>query len=656
MRSLVVVLAGLALISAQIAHGGITVPFLFVPALVFVALALVVAVAGQFRSAPMPFPQLAAGAVFTGYVLWRCLVAEDHEVARIDAGHWLLCIGAWLAIASVASGRRMPLWVAGTILVCALVEVGFAAFQVAKPGSSDTAFWFSEELRISYAGRFSNRVRGLFMNPNHLAWATNVAALLALGLGIWGRVNLIWRLVLLYLAVTFAGATVFSASRGGLLSLVAGSAVFCALSLWVVLRSGSARRRWLILGGTGGVALVAVGLAVIYSSNWVVQGRVDTLWDSSARKNLFVQAVRSFEQAPLLGVGPGTFVYVGRELRNRGNDSDPVYVHNDWLQFAAEYGYAGTVLWLLLLALVGAGAVRGLLVFSRQAVEKHGQPMSLRVGLLIGAVSAWVACLAHGLSDFNLHVPANALLGAMVMGLLVSHTADSPGRRVAWMSRALATSLLLFVAAAIGGYLWVYGRADFWSLRAANAYQLGRVDDSLSFAGAGLALRPTDPRLNRTLGMANFGYEAALAFQAATGDRELVIDESPPASAGGSLDPRIVSDDRQQNRNELALRSLLIAVENDPRERQHWIDATRVAMDLARFGQAQSLARRAIRLDPVHGVSWENYGDLFYQQDQLRKALAVYLVGASLDGGGNSSVEAEAIQEELEANEESDPR
>ena len=250
MRAIVVVLLGLALVASQVAHGGAFIPFFMVPSLALVGLALLASVVTPSpRSAP-PLPQIVAAGVFGGYVLWRCAVAEDAKLARIDAGQWLLYIGAWLAVVSALAGRRSLIWLAAILIAAILIESAFAALQIANPDESTLPYWFSERLQTFYFGRFGNRIRGLFLNPNQLAWAANVGALLTLGIGVWGRPGMIWRLVLIYFSAVFSIISLLTASRGGMLSLVAGFFGFCVLSI-AILACSTVRRRGAFIAAIG---------------------------------------------------------------------------------------------------------------------------------------------------------------------------------------------------------------------------------------------------------------------------------------------------------------------------------------------------------------------------------------------------------------------
>ena len=59
--------------------------------------------------------------------------------------------------------------------------------------------------------------------------------------------------------------------------------------------------------------------------------------------------------------------------------------------------------------------------------DESRYPARVNPIVMVGLTAAVVAMLAHGLGDFNLHIPANALQVAMIMGLAM--TAQGEARR-----------------------------------------------------------------------------------------------------------------------------------------------------------------------------------------------------------------------------------
>ncbi len=77
-----------------------------------------------------------------------------------------------------------------------------------------------------------------------------------------------------------------------------------------------------------------------------------------------------------------------------------------WSSFS-EVGLAGFIPWLAFFLLF--------LVFTVRAWFRRRNTFSIFIGA--GGLAATVALLTHSLADFNLQIPANAMLLFLVMGL-----------------------------------------------------------------------------------------------------------------------------------------------------------------------------------------------------------------------------------------------
>jgi O-antigen ligase len=86
------------------------------------------------------------------------------------------------------------------------------------------------------------------------------------------------------------------------------------------------------------------------------------------------------------------------------------HAHNDYLEYASELGALG---FLLLL-----GGISILLAFSFLMWKVRRHP-GIR-GLALGGLVAVVVMLLHSITDFNLHIPANMMLFAVVLSLTVA--------------------------------------------------------------------------------------------------------------------------------------------------------------------------------------------------------------------------------------------
>lgn len=103
---------------------------------------------------------------------------------------------------------------------------------------------------------------------------------------------------------------------------------------------------------------------------------------------------------PLLGAGPGSWYIAFPKYRGADVINFYDYAHNDYVQFAAESGILG-------LTLLGVIVVWSLAV---ALLAQYRRRDPLMRGLSFASIMGVTAILIHSSVDFNLQIPANALL------------------------------------------------------------------------------------------------------------------------------------------------------------------------------------------------------------------------------------------------------
>jgi hypothetical protein len=110
---------------------------------------------------------------------------------------------------------------------------------------------------------------------------------------------------------------------------------------------------------------------------------------------------------PLLGTGLNTYVH---SFRRHKSTLDPALVdhaHNDYLELLGEVGVVGSLILLV-----------GLARFCWRTLKQWRIRDDPEVrGIVLGGLASVLAIGIHSVFDFNLHIPANALLLAMVLGI-----------------------------------------------------------------------------------------------------------------------------------------------------------------------------------------------------------------------------------------------
>lgn len=647
-----------AIVAAQAAHGGMLAPFLPFPAYALVVAgvlcALPTACLGAKRE-PWAWPACAVIAL-VAYTLWRCWNAPDVALGMTDAMLILACAAMWGGVSLAVTRNDVRFVFVAVCLAAACVQAGFAVLQLVRETEFTLPYWFSDYLKSVYEGRFPYRARGLFMNPNQFAWFMNAMALLTLSVGIWGRLRAGIRIVLIYLAAVFAVMTVLSASRGGMVSLVAGFGVFLILSLAAVCIAKGGRR---ILVLTAGVLLLLVCVGAAYaalSSSWLVQSRLDSLLNAEVRSAFAEEAIRLVQTQPLFGVGPGMYRYVARLYRTGMVADDPVYAHNDWLQFVAEYGIVGLAGLIVVAGSALLAGGRSFLALVKVAAEETGSVQSTSAGFTLGAVCSLTCFAVHSGVDFNMHVPANALLAAAVAGLLTGVRPVEFERGPSRLRPALWITALAGLAACTGLGVLLFQRAagEFYALRADNdvvAVDMGKARED---ADRGLHFLPDDAVLLALRGRAAFEYESwiqarqkgrKMSSEEAVGEP---ADESSDADDNTYEDASVILSPEESRRNFLeAERDYDRAARLQPNERNHFVWAGKAEDALGNAEAARKRFATAIRLDPAHAYPWAAYGDFLMDIDQPLQARRYYEVGAQLPDGDYSADQVRSIDEDI---------
>jgi O-antigen ligase len=86
------------------------------------------------------------------------------------------------------------------------------------------------------------------------------------------------------------------------------------------------------------------------------------------------------------------------------------FAHNDYLQYLAELGALGFLVGLVLV----------LRLFTKTLRAAIDGPSTDRRYVSLACTGSFVAILLHSLVDFNLYIPANAMLLAWIAGLAAS--------------------------------------------------------------------------------------------------------------------------------------------------------------------------------------------------------------------------------------------
>jgi O-antigen ligase len=449
-----------------------------------------------------PRPQLLwppvcwAVVAFVIYAIVRYRQAEIEYAARAELVRIL--IYAFLFFAILNNLHRQEWMLAITLtLVClgALIALG-ACWQFA---AKTDRVW---NLHSGYLGRGS----GTFIYPNSLAAFLEILTPLALSCVLVGRLSHVAKIAVGYAAVVMLAGIGVTLSRGGWLVAGMSLALLCGMLLF--------QRDYRLQAFALLAALILAGIWVYPKVEQMHQRFQNTLSSGRAddmRLAIWRAGYDMWQDHFWWGVGPAHFDHRFREYRPAGMQLRPNRTHNDYLNTLADWGVAGAALvasaWALLFWGVASSwnAVRG-------PRDDFSRKKSNKFAFLIGATIGLTAILLHSAIDFNLHIPAIAILVVTLMALLASQTRHATERgwwNLRGASKIAATLALLAGLAYLGEQEWrgareyaqLQGRVartpnpsrarlaaleKAWQIEPMNfetTYELGEVNRALSWRG-----------------------------------------------------------------------------------------------------------------------------------------------------------------------------
>lgn len=343
----------------------------------------------------------------------------------IGVGYTLL----FLLVINLFHTRKRLTLLLGTLVVSGTLQAFYASFI--------TLSGFEGVL-----GKTSSVTTGTFINRNN--FAGYLALTLSAGIGLllalretrsfsWAQmIELLMgpkarlRLALVIMVI----ALVMTRSRGGNTSFFVG---LLLVGVVFVLRNKDNRlRNSLILA-----SLVLIDVLVISQyfglerlkdrvmntrlSDTVVSGEV-IQQANEIRGDVFMYALPLAQDKPITGQGAGSFEavfpkYAGEDIRAHFD-----LAHNDYIQFAIEYGVLGALPLALFVLLALYWAFKAL----------WQQRSMYRGGVGFGAAMGIIAILAHSTVDFNLQIPANAATFVVLcaIAVLANHHRRDPRPRL----------------------------------------------------------------------------------------------------------------------------------------------------------------------------------------------------------------------------------
>ncbi len=623
MSRLILFLFALAVLVAGILGTETRLLFFWPAALLLGVIGVLTVGRGKVRLHAIPSDVcLAVTTVTFGYFAVRAGLSPVADYARED---WVLLCAGLVTYVTLVTTASHPRWRLGWVALLLTLAVGNLVVG-AIHFSGDWSFHVVPQFMRAFE---AGRIGGFFNNPNHLSAFFSLVVFLSLGLICFGRAGASLKLFLAFIVIASMLGMALTVSRGGLIALGVGLACFAGLSLLLLART---QRHLVPRLAVGALILITLLGAVLWKVNEDYLRRRIANQESTEDVRFSIWRAALVQHAEQPWVGTGARMFYDGDIRYRQPElptwiGEAEFVHNEYLQALADYGWLGLGLLGLTLGVHWANGAAYLRWFARDTFAQSGSVLSTRVALVLGAISALVASAAHAVVEFQWHVGIITVMVSGLLGLLANPGFDKtaprprrvPGAR--WLfkaSLAAASGLLLYAS-------WTVGRADLAAAEAEMALQKADPATAVAKLEAAVARDPHSARLALRLG------EARLAWIASLTDLE---------ARTALLGPTRETLQRAADLNAF-----------------HYLTATTLAdlhMVLGVPEEALREIHRALTLAPLHEEPRLALALFYHRQKRFEEAEQAYLWAARSSAANSSVIDWQAAYRVLLENAEAD--
>ncbi|MGB7746948.1 MAG: O-antigen ligase family protein [Verrucomicrobiia bacterium] len=396
---------------------------------------------------------------FATLAVGRYCTADIEYVARLETIQVLMYAFLFFVIVNNLSRQESAQIVSFTLIFLAM---GISCFAIYQFLTHSNRVW-------DYVSPYAGRASGTYISPNNFAGFLEMLLPLAMAYILVGRMKPVVRILLGYAALVMLAGMVVTFSRGGWVAVTL--ALLGLLGILVFHRNHRLPALLLLMVLVGGGMIfvtkyLSKTLSFIQRVETGLQDKPENVLD--LRRGMWMAAEQMWLDHFWWGVGPGHYDYRFREYRPENVQMSPDRAHNDYLNLLADWGAAGGVIVLAGLVAFGAG-LRKTWKYVRPPENDFSRGMSNRFAFFLGASAGLLALAVHSVVDFNLHIPANAVLGVTLLALLSSNLRFATERY--WQGARLPVKILATLALVTGvAYLscqgWRREREAAWLAQA----------------------------------------------------------------------------------------------------------------------------------------------------------------------------------------------
>ncbi|MEM6885554.1 MAG: O-antigen ligase family protein [Verrucomicrobiota bacterium] len=346
--------------------------------------------------------------LWLAYAFYSFTQTEAGFVARMEF-MWMWVYAAVFFTARYGIHSRN--WMVGWLVLLVAIATACCLYALIHKNHPTHPIWGLP--RPDYGARIS----GTFGCPNHFANLMAMSTFVAFLLGTYSRFPWPLRIFFFYLAGMFTLGIFLSVSRGGYLAWIFGMTIITGYLFRVV------KLRWW-WKATAAVSVFAGSIITIARNDFVL-GRLEQTLSGDIRLQLIVDSIRIWKENKIFGTGMSSFDFYHLRLPEFVTGR-AIHTHNDYMNTLSDYGIIGLA--LVLLFMFGYLVSH---VMAGRHLRSEREALLWRIGFC-----CIVAMAVHEVVDFNLHIPACALVFFSLIGMARSCTFRQQTSRRYWLSSA----------------------------------------------------------------------------------------------------------------------------------------------------------------------------------------------------------------------------
>jgi O-antigen ligase len=444
--------------------------------LISVAALLTVASVRRKQISPDAFC-IVATLILGGWVLYRAWCSPVPYLAWPDLFMMTGCLMTYLMTALYLNRTRGQTAMIVVLWCIAAVQIWVGVIQF----TANPRF-----MLFGFIRQPGGRASGMYISPNNYAGFLVTVAVLSVSMGIWSRWKLWARVLALYIAVCCMLGVAISGSRGGYFATIGSLLSFVIGTLYLIRIAQPRRFLWVALGSIGGLlAVISLAAYLMHSSDFLTS-RMNMMLAKDVRIYNWEAALDHIRVSPWVGTGAGTHLIYGRLFRRPEIQVDPVHAHCDYLELVAEYGFVGGGCMALFIAAHVWRALRTYSEILRRRFIPSGYYRSNSFAIQFGALCAVGGLAIHSVVDFDMHIPANALIFAFLFGVIANPGLEGEPQFASRIVTPLAKAILPLLGVLMLWRALPLLPSEYWSEQARTALRDEHFLDAIAYAKRGL--------------------------------------------------------------------------------------------------------------------------------------------------------------------------